>query len=104
MMPAIRSIHAPRIGTSFRRRDFAENFKSENTVAASNSPGKNHGLPFSGCGVPTTALLAVVAMVMITKMELFVSEGGLKLQEAPLGSPLQLNVTVPAAAFPKTPT
>src|ERR1041385_7049271 len=43
-MPAIRSAHAPKVGTSFRRRGFEKSFKVETAAAARSSSGKNHGV------------------------------------------------------------
>src|SRR5947209_15604027 len=41
---------------------------------------------------------------MTTVVELLVSDGGAKVQEDAAGNPLQLNVTVPAAAVAATPS
>ncbi len=71
-------------------------------AANTNTSGRRQGGRFSGVGPGSAALRAVVLMVVVTTTELFVTDGGLKLQDAAAGSPVQLNVIVPAAALPNT--
>ncbi len=75
-------------------------------MAASESiPSRNHGFGPLGPGVLVkTAVRAVVFTVMMTKTEVFVIEGGRKVQVEADGNPLQVKLTVPAAAVAETPT
>jgi hypothetical protein len=81
-------------------------FKLRPAISVSeNNPSHNHGRRFSETGAATTEDRAVVVMVIVTFPEIALSAVGLKLQDAAVGNPLQLNVTVPAAAvtaIPKT--
>lgn len=105
-IPAIRRVHTPRAGASLLSRPrAAPRYKLKTAIAANKrNPGKYHGLRFPGPGPVSAVVWAVVDTVMTTVVELLVSEGGLKLQEEAAGNPLQLNVTVPAAAVAVTPS
>jgi hypothetical protein len=94
-----RSEHAPRAGASRPGRDdLAPAFKDNPAISArASSPSHNFGSWLDGCGTFVTALFAVVEIVMTTFPEVPFSEDGLKLHEDAAGSPLQLNVTNPAA-------
>ena len=72
-------------------------------AAKESSPSSNHGLRLPGRGSFATVALAVVDTVIVTLPEL-VKEAGLKLQEAAVGKPLQLKLTVPAAGLKFIPT
>jgi len=74
-----------------------------NNIAAAKSKTNSHGLSVVRMpSLPTTLELAVVVTVMLTN-ELEVTEVGLKVHDESDGSPLQLNVIVPAAGL-ATPT
>src|SRR5262249_54869471 len=44
----------------------------------------------------------IVATVMVTVVVIWLVDGGLKLQEAPAGKPLQANITVPTPLLEST--